>query len=163
MTKAIIYDSREQKHGHYTHILKQRGYALEKRKMEQGDISFILNGVDYSDQFSIERKANWNELYGNLIGKDHARIKREFTRLLKVPYVVLLIEEEKGIDGIDFMKRHSYKMSISRFKTTYFTFVRLRQRERARAKIPLIQIVYCKKTDTAGVIIKLINDFLKNR
>jgi hypothetical protein len=137
-----------------------KGYKIEQRKFSEGDISFIFKGVDYSDSFQVERKANWNELYGNMSRADFPRLKREFMRLLKVPFVVLLIEDHRGVDGIDFIKKRNYKMYTQNFKTRFNTFLGILQWERKIAKVPPIRVIYCHKENTHKVIIDQINIFL---
>ena len=159
--KHIIIDSRERKYFHISSALQKKGYEYKINKLDAGDYSFYFNGKDYREEFVIERKASWVELYGNLVGKDRARIKREFRRLQSVKVVILLIEEPKGYEGIDFMKMNNYKMSRNRLRVAYKSFIEFRTYERANYPVEPLKIVFCDKTKTAEIILKLINDYLK--
>ena len=130
--RHIITDSREKKNGHILSRFDEMGIPYTTEKMDAGDYSFYYNGKDYRDEFIIERKANWLELYGNLVGSDRNRIKREFQRLEKVPYVVLLIEDVLGMDGISLMKMNNYKMDRNRLRIAFSSFVKYRDYERKK-------------------------------
>ena len=160
MEKHIIFDKREWSINHITSKLEAFGYKWKRQSMKTGDISFVLDGVDYSDRFIIERKHNYNELYQNIITKDRARFKKEFQRLEKIDTVILLIEEESPEIAMMNLKKRNYKMNLMRFKPSFDTFIRFRQFERTRAAKKPFLVQYCHKRDTAKTIINLINDYL---
>lgn len=66
---TVWIDTREQKYGHITDALDALGIKWERRKLDIGDVSFGIGGRDFSGQCAIERKADVDELYGNLMEK----------------------------------------------------------------------------------------------
>lgn len=73
---VILHDTREQKSAHIIDTLDDMGIAHQKTKLDFGDYSFRFKGKDFSLSCVIERKANPEELYGN-ISKDVERITKE--------------------------------------------------------------------------------------
>jgi len=73
-----------------------------------------------------------------------------------------MVEDERGLAGIDFIKKHSYKMNISRFKCTFSTFIQLRQQDRKTTHKPPIRLIYTHKADSAKTIVTEIENFLKS-
>lgn len=74
---TILHDSGEQENTHILAELKSMGVKCELANLDYGDYSFKAQGRDFSLSCVIERKANIDELYGNLT-KDRERIEREF-------------------------------------------------------------------------------------
>lgn len=74
---TILHDTREQKNRHILDRLDQMKVKHQEKALVFGDYSFMAQGRDFSMNCVIERKANVDELYGNLI-KDRNRIEREF-------------------------------------------------------------------------------------
>lgn len=74
---TVLCDTGEQKNKHITEELERLGVKYEAANLDYGDYSFTAQGRDFSLSCVIERKANINELYGNLT-KDRERIEREF-------------------------------------------------------------------------------------
>ncbi len=72
----IIIDTREQKNNHIITELDRFGVMHESKKLDYGDYSFQIDGKDFSNICVIERKANVNEVYGN-ISFDRERIEKE--------------------------------------------------------------------------------------
>lgn len=97
MKKAtVLIDTREQKNEHITEVLTNLGIMYEKRKLDYGDYSFMIDGKDFSHSCVIERKANVDELYGN-ITTDRERIEKEFDTISKnANQCTLLIENCSG-------------------------------------------------------------------
>lgn len=73
---TVLIDTREQKNDHIIKALDAYGVMHESRKLDYGDYSFIADGRDFSRSCVIERKANVNEVYGN-ISADRERIEKE--------------------------------------------------------------------------------------
>lgn len=73
---VVLYDTREQKNGHILSALSEMGIMTEQRKLDYGDYSFTAEGRDFSMSCVIERKANVDELYGNIMS-DRGRIEKE--------------------------------------------------------------------------------------
>lgn len=72
----IIIDTREQKNNHIITALDELGIIHESRKLDYGDYSFQINGKDFTSVCVIERKANVDEVYGN-ISSDRERVEKE--------------------------------------------------------------------------------------
>ena len=77
---TILIDTREQKNAHITSVLDKLGVMHESRKLDYGDYSFRVDGKDFSMVCIIERKANVNEVYGN-ISADRERIEKELNTI----------------------------------------------------------------------------------
>lgn len=73
---TILIDTREQKISHITKALDDLEVKYERRKLDYGDYSFIVGGKDFSGSCVIERKADIDEVYGNIMS-DRARIEKE--------------------------------------------------------------------------------------
>lgn len=73
---SILCDTREQKNDHIIQELKKAGIPTEERKLDYGDYSFAAEGRDFSLSCVVERKANVDELYGNIM-TDSDRLKKE--------------------------------------------------------------------------------------
>ena len=82
---TIICDTREQKNSHILSRLDEMGIAYKHESLDFGDYSFVVaekvkDGTktrNFTQSCLIERKANVNELYGNLT-IDRERIEKEF-------------------------------------------------------------------------------------
>ena len=72
----IIIDTREQKNSHILTVLDEMGIMHESKKLDYGDYSFQIDGKDFSGACVVERKANVNEIYGN-VSSDRERIEKE--------------------------------------------------------------------------------------
>ena len=72
----IIIDTREQKNTHIVTTLDEMGIMHESKKLDYGDYSFQIDGKDFSGICVVERKANVNEIYGN-VSSDRERIEKE--------------------------------------------------------------------------------------
>lgn len=72
----IIIDTREQKNAHIVAVLDEIGIMHESKKLDYGDYSFQIDGKDFSGICVVERKANVNEIYGN-VSSDRERIEKE--------------------------------------------------------------------------------------
>ncbi len=66
-TVTILYDTREQKNKHILDALAAAGIPTEQRKLDYGDYSFTADGRDFSLSCVVERKANVDELYTNIM------------------------------------------------------------------------------------------------
>lgn len=93
---TILIDTREQKNSHIITIFDNLGIMHESRKLDYGDYSFMVEGRDFSRSCVIERKANIDELYGNLT-RDRERIEKEFDTISKnANQCTLLLENCSG-------------------------------------------------------------------
>lgn len=107
LKKVIVFhDTREQENGHILAAFEKLGVSHEKRKLDYGDYSFSVDGRDFSLSCCIERKANVNELYGN-ITHDRDRIEKMFYAASSMGTdFTLLIENCKDMEELK-----SYRIS----------------------------------------------------
>jgi len=96
---VIIVDSREKVNNHVIEYFNEKKINWEVKTLSSGDYSFyvkmneklsIPRDIYYTDQITIERKANIDELIGNF-ANDRNRIEDEFLRYKG--NMTLLIEE----------------------------------------------------------------------
>ena len=89
---TIITDTREQQNSHILKTLDEMGIRHEERKLHFGDYSFICENNDFTLSCIIERKANINELWGN-VTTDRERFEKEIDGLFRLTgSAILLIE-----------------------------------------------------------------------
>lgn len=86
---VIIIDSREKKKDHITFFFDKNNIDYKIQKLDTGDYSFIYQGKDYSNIFSVDRKQNVDELIGNLCEK---RFVNELNRALLIKQFSFVIE-----------------------------------------------------------------------
>lgn len=91
---TVLVDTREQENAHILSSLESMGVPYEIRKLDFGDYSFRAGERDFSLSCVMERKANINELYGNVNTADHrARLENElFAAKCMGADVTLLLE-----------------------------------------------------------------------
>ena len=98
---VCLVDTREHdgKNQHILDVFDKMGLHYEKRKLNFGDYSMkipanpdlgIMRDLDFSSKIIIERKANLDEVCGNLGTADRSRIKKELA--LAPAEKVMLIE-----------------------------------------------------------------------
>lgn len=75
----MVVDTREQKNSHIYSYLEGKGVEVISRKLNVGDYAMQLGEVSFENDFVVERKANLDEICGNLTA-DRDRFEREFTR-----------------------------------------------------------------------------------
>ena len=80
----ILVDTREKKNTHIVTALEGRKCPFKPRKLNYGDYTSEYdtsenNGISFENKVVIERKANLDELAGN-ITKGRDRFEREFLR-----------------------------------------------------------------------------------
>lgn len=89
---TVLVDSREQKNSHILTVLDGAKIPYEVRALKFGDYSFRYGDINFSLSCIIERKANLNELWGN-ITTDRQRFEKEIDGLFRLTGgAVLLIE-----------------------------------------------------------------------
>jgi ERCC4-type nuclease len=89
---CIICDTREQQNVHIVSRLNELGVKFEHKKLDFGDYSFKVGDRDFSLQCVVERKANINELWGNLT-KERERIEKEFQAMSCITHSANLVIE----------------------------------------------------------------------
>lgn len=101
LKKVTIYvDTREQVNDHITAVFDEYGIKHESRKLDYGDYSFKVEDKDFSMSCVIERKANVDELYNNVV-QDRGRIEKEmFCAANQSNELILLIESVGSWDEL---------------------------------------------------------------
>jgi hypothetical protein len=93
---TVLIDTREQNCQHITDSLTSLGVKYERRKLDIGDSSFTMPDRDFSLSCVVERKADVDEIYGNIMEKCGAymnRLEKELDAGCRaVTQFVLLIE-----------------------------------------------------------------------
>ena len=124
-TMRIVIDTREKKNEHIKTALQERNCLFSAHKLDYGDYTCEYdtaekNGIIFDDKVVIERKANLNELAGN-ITKERARFDREFQRATEAGAKVFLMIEGGSYDDI---KKHFYRsqMPPSAYLNTLFSW-----------------------------------------
>ena len=77
---TVLCDSREKRNNHIINFLDSYHIKHQKATLELADYSFLIDGIDFSTKFSIERKGSIDELFGN-VTHDRARFEREIANL----------------------------------------------------------------------------------
>lgn len=92
---TILIDTREQKNKHITDALDNLGVMYESYKTDYGDYTFTCEGRDFSLSCVVERKADVDELYGNIM-QDRGRLEKEFYAASKLSTQFTLLIEGVG-------------------------------------------------------------------
>lgn len=110
---TVLIDTREQENKHITSALDSRGVAYEVRKLDFGDYSFVYDGKDFSMACAVERKANVEELYGNIM-HDRGRIEKEFySASCLANEFTLMIEDCENFDSLRDYKLSAWQMKAN--------------------------------------------------
>lgn len=97
---TILIDTREQKNSHITEVLSNLGIMFKTQKLDYGDYSFTVDGKDFSRSCVIERKANINEVYGN-VTSDRERIEKELDTISRnAQQCTFLLENCSGWENL---------------------------------------------------------------
>lgn len=106
----ILHDTREQKNGHILAGLDSLKVKHQPAALRFGDYSFIVENDDFSLSCVIERKADVDELYGNLT-KDRERIEKEFSAAyMLAKEFSLLIENCDSLETLNEYKVPDWQM-----------------------------------------------------
>ena len=92
---TVIYDTREQKNAHIIAALSDMGVPTEQKKLDFGDYSFTAEGKDFTMSCVIERKANVDEIYNNIM-HDRERLEKEFKAAMLLSRDFTLLIENIG-------------------------------------------------------------------
>lgn len=92
---TVLIDTREQVNEHITQSFQKMGIMFESRKLDYGDYSFMIDGKDFSRSCVIERKADIDELYGNVTA-DRERIEKELDTISRNAVQCILLLENCG-------------------------------------------------------------------
>ena len=110
---TVLIDTRENKNEHITDYFNQFDINYKSKKLDYGDYSFMLpeapklgiaKDIYFTDQVVVERKANLNELSGNL-AQERQRFENELIRANNCRFI-LLIEDGQGYENI---VNHNYR------------------------------------------------------
>jgi ERCC4-type nuclease len=103
---SLLIDTREKKIDHIKTFLDSNNIQYELKKLNVGDYSFTFNGIEYSEEIIIERKANIDEIVGNFT-ENRDRFEREFLRMPQGKKY-LLVENSTW----DKIYKHCYKSQL---------------------------------------------------
>lgn len=106
---TVIIDTREQVNEHITDFLDKHKVSYISRKMDIGDYSAQLSDYTLEKDFVVERKANIDELCGNLTA-DRDRFEREFLRAKAHGTKVFLVVENASWNDI---LLHNYRSKLT--------------------------------------------------
>lgn len=96
----ILIDTREQQNDHIISSLDAMSIMYSSQKLDYGDYSFMIDGKDFSRSCVIERKANIDEVYGN-ISADRERIEKELdTASRNANQFTFMIENVENWDAL---------------------------------------------------------------
>lgn len=136
----IICDTREQKNDHIIGYFTKNKILNKARKLDEADYSFELDGISFEDEVSIERKANWDELAGN-ITKERNRLEGEFFRAkAQGKKVFLLIENGTYADLLS--GNYESNLNPNSFFSTLMAW---------QARFNLT-IILCRKSESGKII-----------
>ncbi len=98
---TILCDTAEKENNHILTALDVMGVRHQPFNMLFGDYSFTVDGRDFSLLCAVERKANIEELYGNLT-HDRERIEKEFCFASNIANdFTLLLENCSGMSQME--------------------------------------------------------------
>lgn len=137
---TIICDTREQVNNHVTQYLDKNKINYISRKLNTGDYSAILDNFTLEHDVVIERKANLDELCGNLT-VDRQRLEAEFIRAKADGLKVFLIIENASWWDI---WAHNYRSKLSP-KSFYATLLSWQVKYN-------ITVTFCKPELTGQII-----------
>lgn len=89
---TVVIDTREQQNRHIINVFEKSGIKYEVSKLDFGDYSFRCADRDFTLSCIVERKANINEVWGN-ITKERDRFEREISGLSALTGNAVLILE----------------------------------------------------------------------
>ena len=108
---CIIIDTREKKNTHVTDFFDAFGVKYVNRKLSFGDYSFLVDSIDFSLLCAIERKANINELWGN-ITKERERFENEIGRTFQINRCPILLIE--NCESREFLRSYCVPQEVMR-------------------------------------------------
>lgn len=147
----VIIDTREKKIYHILKYLKKNKISYEIKKIDSGDYSFSYKGKDYSNIFTIERKASLDELALNFT-KDRERFKAEFERAKEKNCMIILLIESNYRN----IKMHNYR---SKFHPNAF----LASLKSWKEKGLIAEIYFGEKENTPKFMIKIFEQYIKKK
>ena len=146
----LYVDSREKwtqagsRDKHIKNYLDRNGIQYEVRALDVGD--YMVDG----GKISVDRKQNLDELAKNLTNKaDHARFMREVRRAYAARITLIVLVEQRGINGTQDMLRWRSKHS----PVTGAALVR----EMFRIRMAYgVKFLFCDKLSTGRMIMEIL-------
>lgn len=147
---AIICDTREQVNYNIISYLDAKHISYIERKLDVGDYAFQCGGQTYETDVAVERKANLDELAGNLTA-DRKRFEQEMIRAkARGTKVFLLIENASWQD----IYAHDYKSKLEP-KSMIGTLLSWQARYN-------VTILFCRSEESPKLIHGIFYYWLKN-
>ena len=106
---ALISDSRENVNGHIIKYFESKNVPIISRKLDVGDYSCQIGDITFERSFVVERKANLDEICGNLTS-DRNRFEREFLRAKAFGVKVFLVIENATWSDV-YLQNYRSKLS----------------------------------------------------
>ena len=148
---TVIVDSREQVNFHLISWFDGKGIQHVTRALETGDYSAMLDGETFEDEVAIERKANLDEIAGNLTtGRE--RFEREMIRAKANGIKVFLIIENASWHDILLHNYHSQLKPQSLIASLLSWQVKYN-----------ITIMFCRQDETAQLLYATLYYWAWNR
>lgn len=162
---SIIIDTREQVNDHIKSRLDEYGISFIEQKLDYGDYSFTADGVDFQKSCVVERKANVDELYNNVI-QDRGRIEKEmYCAANQAKELIILVESVGSWDELkeytvpDWqMKRDSQRKVADIGKIVYSTLRSWERGNRYHFKVEFSK----NKEDSAAKMLELFYYYWRN-
>lgn len=163
---TVLVDTREQVNDHITKQFDAWGVKYESRKLDYGDYTFIYDAVsDFSKSCVIERKANVDELYNNVV-QDRGRIEKEmYAASNQAKELILIVESVASWDDLknyvvpDWqMQRDSQRKNAEIGKVVYATLRSWERGNRYRFKVEFS----ADKANTAAKMLELFYYYWRN-
>lgn len=162
---TVLVDTREKAWDHIEVAFNEMKIPYRREKLDYGDYSFITAKRDFSMSCVIERKANVNELYRNLVS-DGNRLEKEFDvgNRLANQFVMLL----EGVGSCDALKQYvvpewqmttqNQRKRVDIGKFCYITLQSWQSGNRYNFKTEFVK----DKKDSAAKIIELFYYYWRN-
>ena len=122
----------------------RHGIEWEKRKLDTGD--YMLEG---QPELVVDRKQNLSELAHNLLSPDRARFYREVRRARESGIRLVILCEERGINGLEDVKKWVPKYGKVHGKALADAIFKLW----IAYQVP---VLYCDKRSTGRRIVELL-------
>ena len=161
---VIISDSRERKNNHILQAFDDMGVRHEERKLHFGDYSFTCGSDDFTLSCIVERKANINEVWGNITA-DRVRFEKEIAGIHALTgSAVLLLENCPSREYLRNYTVSAWQMQAQGRKVSDIG-IRIDSTLRAWESANRYRLqVHCisKQTETAAEILNIFYYFWKN-
>lgn len=165
MKKVIVLiDTREQVNDHITAQLDKWGVQYIKQKLDYGDYSFMIDDSDFAKVCVIERKANVDEIYNNVV-QDRGRIEKELYAASNQAKELIMIlenvadwEELKGWTVPEWQMKRDDKRKVSEIgKVVYSTL-----RSWSRGNRYRFTVEFSQPEETAAKMLELFYYYWRN-